>query len=195
MERKLDIFQIKTNNIKPQKGKVLIAEPFLPGSYFSRSIVYLVDHNEKGSVGFILNKPVDFSVDELHEEMPGFDLRISLGGPVSVDSLYFIHTLGEKVPESIPITDDLYWGGNFDVLKNLINAGEVSSNEIRFFMGYSGWGEGQLTEEINEDSWLVYDVSRANVMNDKEHLWIEMVKQVGGRYSLWENFPENPSFN
>lgn len=195
MNKNLDIFRIKTNNVKPQKGRILIAEPFLPGSYFNRSIVYLVEHNKEGSVGFILNKPVDFPVKEFRKEFPKFNDTLYMGGPVNIDSIYYIHTLGEHIPGSILIKDDVYWGGDYNHLKDLINSGFVNNNQVRFFLGYSGWGKNQLMEELKEDSWLVGEISPKRVMEDNIELWKVMVKKQGGIYTLWENFPENPSMN
>ncbi|MDA3930086.1 MAG: YqgE/AlgH family protein [Prolixibacteraceae bacterium] len=195
MNNNLDIFRIKTNNVAPQKGKILIAEPFLPGSYFNRSIIFLVDHNEEGAVGFILNKPVDFPVNEFRKELPKFDELLYMGGPVNIDSIYYIHTLGDLIPNSVHIMDNLYWGGDYEHIKDLINSGSVKKNQVRFFLGYSGWDKEQLKEEIEEDSWLVTDISPKMVMTDNIELWKDMVKKLGGIYSLWENFPENPSMN
>lgn len=195
MNLNLDIFRIRTNNLSPRKGRILIAEPFLPGEYFNRAIILLVDHGQAGTVGFILNKPVDFKVDGFQNEFPGLTTTLGLGGPVSTDSLYYIHTLGDRLTGSLHIDRDLYWGGNYDQLKELINQKQVGADQVRFFLGYSGWGQGQLQEELDEDSWLVSDISPARVMKADEKLWIEMVKQLGGKYSIWENFPENPSMN
>jgi putative transcriptional regulator len=195
MNLNLDIFKIKTNNISPQKGRILIAEPFLPGSYFNRAIVLLVEHNEEGSVGFILNKPVDFPVKEFYTEFPKFNDQLFLGGPVEIESVYYIHKLGKYIPGSIHIMDDLFWGGDFDHLKDLINSGFAGNNQVRFFLGYSGWGKNQLQEELDEDSWLVSDISSSIVITDTNEMWKEMVVKLGGKYSLWENFPENPSMN
>ncbi len=191
----LDIFKIRSNHMSPRKGRILIAEPFLPGDYFNRSIIFIVDHNSKGTVGFILNKPVDFPVDGFYQEFPGLKTTLSLGGPVSTESLYYIHTLGEKLQGSLHIANNLYWGGNFDQLKTLINCKSVNPDQVRFFLGYAGWDSGQLQEELKENSWLVSDISPLKVMKTDPKLWLEMVKQVGGKYSLWENFPENPSMN
>jgi putative transcriptional regulator len=190
-----DIFRIKTNNLAPKKGRVLIAEPFLPGSYFSRSIVFLVDHSKKGTVGFILNKPVDYPVANVRKEFPNINIQIYLGGPVSIDSMYYIHTLGKQVPDSIHISENLYWGGDYEHLKMLINTKAVSPDQVRFFVGYSGWDAGQLQQELKEDSWLVSDIQASKVLGSAEEMWVEMVKKQGGKYQMWENFPENPSMN
>ncbi|MDO9614215.1 MAG: YqgE/AlgH family protein, partial [Bacteroidota bacterium] len=108
----------------------------------------------------------------------------------------FIHTLGDAIPGSLHIKEDLYWGGDFEVLKRQIKLGLVRSNQVRFFLGYSGWDPGQLEEEIKENSWLVTDLAQADLMTIEENeLWVESVRSIGGKYSMWENFPENPSLN
>lgn len=195
MPLNIDIFKIRTNNVLPKKGRILIAEPFLPGSYFNRSIVFLVEHGSEGTVGFILNKPVDFEVVGFDEEFPNFKERLYVGGPVSNESVYYIHTMGDLIPNSVKIMDGLFWGGDFDHLKDLIHTGFADNTKVRFFLGYSGWDKDQLKEELDEDSWLVADISPKIVMQSSEALWKDMVKQLGGKYSLWENFPENPALN
>ncbi len=196
MKKNLDIFKIKTNNIAPKKGRVLIAEPFLSGNYFNRSVVILVAFSEKGAVGFILNKRVDFPIHDIFPDFPEFDAKVYLGGPVSTDSIYFIHKLGNQLPGSIQVLDNLYWGGDFNELKRLIKLGVIRSSDIRFFLGYSGWDSGQLEGELKEDSWLVTDVDEETVMRElNQASWVDFVKKAGSRYTIWEHFPENPAFN
>ena len=196
MNNKLDIFRIKTNNMSPQKGRILIAEPFLSGSYFNRSVVLLAAFSEKGAVGFILNKKVEVSVQDILPDFPEFSGQIYLGGPVATDSVYFIHKLGDKLPGSIHVLGELYWGGDFEELKRQINSGLINPADIRFFLGYSGWDAGQLERELKEDSWLVNNVEQQTVMRElNQDSWFDFVKKVGRRYKVWENFPENPSLN
>ncbi|MEZ5106113.1 MAG: YqgE/AlgH family protein [Draconibacterium sp.] len=196
MKENLDIFKIKTNNIPPQKGRILIAEPFLPGDYFSRSVVFLVAHSEKGAVGFILNKRIEFDLQDVFLDFPDFDAKVFLGGPVAADSIFFIHKLGDLLPGSIHVLGDLYWGGDFESLKKQIAGGNIDPADIHFFLGYSGWDAGQLEDEIKEDSWLVTDVDEKEVINEKsEQSWSDFVKKAGNRYKIWENFPENPTYN
>jgi len=196
MKENLDIFKIRTNNIPPQKGRILIAEPFLHGDYFSRSVVILVAHSKKGAVGFILNKKIDFSLQEFFPGFPAFDANVYLGGPVSPDSIFFIHRIGSLLPGSIKVTGNLYWGGDFEILKSMIAEKQVHSRDIHFYLGYSGWDSGQLEDEIKEDSWLVTDVEEETIMRDANQVsWSDFVKKAGNRYSIWENFPENPNFN
>jgi putative transcriptional regulator len=196
MKLNMNIFRIETNHVAPQIGHILIAEPFLAGSYFNRSIILLASYSEKGAVGFILNKKVDYPVEDLFVDFPDFDSEIHIGGPVGTDSIYFIHTLGNLIPGSLHIKEDLYWGGDFDALKFQIKLGLVRPNQIRFFLGYSGWDPGQLEEEIKENSWLVADISQDYLMSiNEDEMWVESVRSIGGKYTMWENFPENPSLN
>lgn len=196
MKLNTNIFRIETNHVAPKQGYILIAEPFLAGSYFNRSIILLASCNENGAVGFILNKKVEFPVEDIFVDFPDFDAEIHIGGPVGTDSVYFIHTLGAIIPDSIHIRDDLYWGGDFDALKLHIKLGLVNPHQVRFFLGYSGWESGQLEEEIKENSWLVADISQEELMRINENdMWAESVKAMGGKYKMWENFPENPSLN
>ena len=196
MKGNLDIFKIRTNNVPPQKGRILIAEPFLHGDYFSRSVVFLVAHSEKGAVGFILNKKIDFRLQDVFLDFPEFDAHVYLGGPVSADSIFFVHKVGEKLPGSIKVLGNLSWGGDFETLKNLISKGMVKPSDIHFFLGYSGWDAGQLEGEIKEDSWLVTDVDENAIMRESQDVsWTDFVVKAGNRYSIWQNYPENPSFN
>lgn len=192
-----DIFKIQSNDVLPRKGRVLISEPFLPGNYFNRSVILLAAHNsKKGSVGFILNKKIDFQIQDYIAGFEDFEGDVYIGGPVSTDSIYFIHCRADLIPGSIQVLDDIHWGGDFEELKRLINLGIIKSKEVRFFLGYSGWDAGQLDREIKENSWLVDDVDSTMVLKKMgTESWFEFVKKVGKRYTIWENFPENPSLN
>lgn len=190
----LDIFKIEST-LQPKQGRVLIAEPFLPGDYFSRSTVLLVQCSEEGDVGFILNKPTDLEVKHLFKGFPDFDANAFLGGPVSNDKLFFLHTLGEKIADSLPVSGELYWSGNFDNLVSLIRAGLVEEEEVRFFLGYSGWSAGQLATEIADHSWVVVEPTIESILSSDENFWNESIKSIGGNALLWQNFPENPELN
>jgi putative transcriptional regulator len=191
-----DIFKIQTNNVLPKKGRILISEPFLPGNYFNRAIILLAAYGKKGSVGFILNKKVEFQIQDYITGFDDFEADVYVGGPVSTDSIYFIHKRADLIPNSIPVVDDIHWGGDFEEMKRLVNLGIIHTGEIRFFLGYSGWDAGQLEREIKENSWLVDDIDPGLLLSDLgSDAWVDFVKKVGNRYSMWVNFPENPSLN
>ena len=194
MQLDYDFFKI-SRKLAPKQGRLIISEPFLPGNYFSRSTILLVEHSEKGAIGFILNKPIETPIKELFKDFPEFSGDVYVGGPVGSESIFYIHTLGDRLHGSIHVKDDLYWGGDFENLKSLISAGLVDMDQIRFFIGYSGWSEGQLENEIAENSWLVTEAPVDAIMNSDEDFWIDSVKNAGGHYELWQHFPEDPTLN
>ncbi|HTL81073.1 MAG TPA: YqgE/AlgH family protein [Bacteroidia bacterium] len=184
------------NKLMPRTGRILISEPFLGDGYFRRAVVLLVEHNDKGSVGFILNKPLDITIDEAIPGFPSFDFNTMFGGPVSRDQLYFVHTLGDKIKDSVPIADGLWWLGDFDQVKVMLDNKEISVNEMRFFIGYAGWDKGQLLKEMEERSWFVSEVDLDMIFSaDPENMWQEAVKKMGAEYKLMADFPEDPSLN
>ena len=191
-----DILKIRSNNIKPSRGKVLISEPFLIDYYFKRSVVLLAEHNEEGSFGLIINKPVDMKLGDVVKDFPEFDSQVYLGGPVKTDSLFFIHTRGDLIEESMKILNGLYWGGDIDHVKELITIGKLQPDEIKFFVGYAGWISKQLDGELARNSWLVSNIKAEQVMQmNTERLWKSTIKQLGGDYSYWTNFPNDPAMN
>lgn len=184
-------------SVKPKKGNLLIAEPTITGDIsFNRSVVLLADHNEEGSVGFILNKPLRYTLHDLIPEIAaGF--KIFNGGPIEQDNLYFIHNIPQLISGSIEIAEGIYWGGNFEETKNLINQGKISRNNIRFFLGYSGWDAEQLQNELECHSWIISENDLRNKIIGKSPIdfWKEKIKQQGGDYLIWSNAPENPIYN
>jgi putative transcriptional regulator len=191
-----DILKIKTNNISPAKGKILISEPFLLDYYFKRSVVLLAEHNEEGSFGLIVNKPVEWKLGTILKGFPDFDAPVYIGGPVKTDSLYFIHTRADIIDDSLEILDGLYWGGDIEIVKELIMINQIASNEIKFFVGYSGWVAKQLEEELERNSWLVSKIKPQKIMQaDTENLWDDTLEQLGEDYSYWTNFPSDPAMN
>lgn len=183
--------------IKPQRGNLLIAEPTIIGdSSFNRSIVLLADHNEEGSIGFILNKPLEYTISDLVPEIE-VPFKVYNGGPVEQDNLYFIHKVPELIPNSIEISLGVFWGGDFNNVADLIAKNEIKETDIRFFLGYSGWEVNQLENELKTNSWLVTEnVYKKDIISkDYESFWKEKMLEFGGEYSIWSNAPENPNYN
>ena len=142
-------------SLNPTKGVLLIAEPSIIGDVsFNRSVVLLAEHNESGSIGFILNKPLKYRLNDFLPEVNS-SLRVFNGGPVEQDNLYFIHTVPELIPDSIEISNGIYWGGDFNTILDMLNNNELKEDQIQFFLGYSGWAFDQLESELKENSWVV----------------------------------------
>lgn len=184
-------------DLKPKKGKLLIAEPALTGDVsFNRSVVLLAEHNHDGSVGFILNKPLEYQINDLITEIE-IPFQVYNGGPVEQDNLYFIHKVPHLINNSIEISDGIYWGGDFDITINLINNKVISEDDIRFFLGYSGWSSLQLDQELTSKSWIVIknEYESEIIQRSTTAFWKEKMVELGGNYLLWSNAPENPSLN
>lgn len=182
--------------LKPAKGMMLISEPVLSDFYFSKSIILLADHNDEGSFGLIINKPTDLVLSDISDEFSGINIRLFIGGPVKTDSIYFIHTRGDLVKGSTRIMEGLYWGGESEVLKDLILKKEISTSEIRFFIGYSGWQPGQLNREFKEEAWIVSATNANQILNsDPNTLWKDILKSMGKEFAMWVNYPADPSLN
>ena len=181
----------------PKKGHLLIAEPSTLGDVsFNRSVVLLAEHNDEGSIGFILNKPLNYTINDLLPEIEA-SFKIYNGGPVEQDNLYFIHNIPEIIPNSVEISNGIYWGGDFETTKNLINTGEINKNNIRFFLGYSGWSVNQLELEMQENAWIINENSLKKKLLSKSsnQFWKEKIIEQGGEYILFSNAPENPMRN
>lgn len=181
-----------------QKGKLLLSEPsILLDTVFGRSVILLTEYNKQGALGFIINKPIEES--NLSELIPEIQVKLPVyqGGPVEQDSLFFIHTQPELIPYSTEVSDGVYWGGDFEVVKELVNSRNLSSKNIRFFLGYSGWAAGQLENEMDENSWIVIqnNYKSSLLVKAQPDFWKEQLGALGEKYSIWANAPENPELN
>ncbi len=181
----------------PVKGKLLVSEPSIIGDVsFSRSVVFITEFDANGAVGFILNKPMDCTMDEI---IPDFDkpLTVYQGGPVEMDNLYFLHRVPHLIPNSHLISDGIYWGGDFTEVCTLFKEDKITPEDIKFFLGYSGWDKEQLSEEIENHSWVIKNNQLDDTLlsSNIHDLWKREMINLGGKYEMWSNAPENPSLN
>jgi len=185
------------NNDQLKPGSILISEPFLDDNFFSRSVVYLCNHDEEGSFGFILNKYVENDLSEFIDDFPFSETRISVGGPVDTSNLFYIHSFGDAISGSVPMAEGLHIGGDFNNVKELLSADTENVKKIRFFVGYSGWSKDQLIAELKEKSWIVLNsVSSDHILDtSNENVWRDSMKQLGGKFKIMSQFPKNPSDN
>ena len=193
-----NMFKIETNNVKPSKGKILISEPFLSDDIFSRSVVLLVQHNdEEGSMGFVLNKfvPENYYPSEMKRDYP-FKINIAYGGPVEMDKLFYIHNLSpEELPYSLEIMPGLFWGGDYEILRKKLINGEILPDQVRFFIGYSGWAPYQLQSELQRNSWIVGEITPKQVLTPDVDLWKHVLNQFDLKYKLWAIYPQIPELS
>ena len=185
------------NKLEPKSGRILLAEPFMQDEYFQRSVILLCEAGEEGAFGFILNSETTFTVEELNSDFQLPDIKLSLGGPVGTDQLYFLHNLGDQLEGSIQVLKDVWIGGNFDELGKLAASTPEILENVKFYLGYAGWASQQLEDEIKEGTWKVID----NVDGERllapntENLWQELMEELGGKYGLLSKFPVDPSLN
>jgi putative transcriptional regulator len=196
MQTELDLFTILPEDKIPEKGKILISEPFLPDTFFNRTIVYLADHNTEGSVGFILNKKLEIKVCDAISGFEKWEEYLCMGGPVAPDTLHYLHNLGETIPKSVLVSENIFWGGDIDIIRKLIHDGKISESQIRFFLGYSGWSAGQLERELKENSWVIAKVN-PNIILDSQtgNSWKKVLRGLNNKYRMWADFPESPDMN
>jgi putative transcriptional regulator len=178
-----------------KKGKLLISKPLISDGNFHNTVVFLTEYSPAGVVGFIINKPLKLNLSDLVDGITKPNTTLYNGGPVDSDCLYYIHKAPNKIDGSIHIVNDLYWGGNIDQVIGLIKSGVLNSNEIRFFLGYSGWDSDQLNHEINSDSWFVDEIDQSLFECDLETLWINRLKSKSDSYKIWANAPHDISLN
>lgn len=190
-------------------GQLLLSEPFMFDENFRRTVVLICEHSEEtGTVGLIVNKPVKLRLNEIIDEFPPFKGKMFLGGPVGTDTIQFIHTVGDMMEGSIKIAEGLYWGGNFEQLKILVEDGNkarkkegenvlrITADDIHFYLGYSGWSQGQLEEELRNNSWIIADATQQYIFQiPPDNLWKEVMKNMGGVYDTMSGYPENPMLN
>lgn len=182
--------------IAPAPGTLLIAEPFLKDPNFMRTVILLCEHQAEGSFGFVLNRKHDFALDELIHHAEGLPLPVFYGGPVRSDTLHFIHQYPHQIPGGQELCPDTCWGGDFDTAIRLLKNGSIDPEGIRFFIGYSGWSEGQLEQELSDQSWLTVKANRNIVFQfNEEETWKDALRLLGGDYAQLIHYPTDPQLN
>lgn len=186
-----DLFKIK-NTLKPSAGRIIISEPLSNDGFFGRSVVLVNEHNENGSLGFILNKPSRLTVGHFFDQMKKQEIPIFIGGPVATDTLHYIHRSGGTISDSIKIKEDLYWGGDMMALFKLIKSKKLLLKDVKFFIGYSGWEHDQLENEIKNNFWVVSNIETKLILAKRvKDFWAKVVEKTGKEYQFWLNIPED----
>ena len=180
-----------------KNGNLLVSTHHVIGDPdFHRTVVLLAKSEKKGSIGFILNKKLQYNLDEV---LNNIDIKFPLyyGGPVEPDNLFYVHNMGKEISGSILIKDSLFWNGNFNIIIDHIKKGKIKNNNIRFFLGYSGWEKTQLEQEFNQKSWELFDFNPTSDIfkSNPSNMWKKCLNTIGGDYLVWSNSPDNPQMN
>jgi putative transcriptional regulator len=182
--------------IQPAPGILLIADPFLKDPNFLRTVVFLCEHKDEGSFGFVLNRKYENTLDELIPGLDDLKLPVYYGGPVQMDTIHFLHQYPDEIPGSEEVIKGVYWGGDFEKVVEMLKDGTAHPDKIRFYIGYSGWSDGQLTTELEEKSWLTLAGTRKLIFHrNYQEIWKDSLKQLGGDYEMMINFPIDPQLN
>lgn len=177
-------------------GILLISDPFMKDPNFTRTVVLLCEHREEGSFGFVLNKSLSLVLNQVIPEAEGLPLPLFSGGPVQKDSLHFLHQRPDLLPGGLEVFDGVYWGGDFEEVLAGLRSDALKKEEIRFYIGYSGWGVGQLEEELNQKSWITRPASRQLVFHKhQDRIWSDALKDLGGEYQQMVHYPIDPQLN
>jgi len=182
--------------IEPGPGILLIADPFLKDPNFLRTVVFLCEHQTEGSFGFVLNRRYEQTLGDLIPELDGSTIPVHYGGPVQPDTIHFLHQYPELIPGGQEVLKGVYWGGDFDAVVNLLKTDGADATKIRFYIGYSGWSEGQLDGELKEKTWLTATATRRLIFHSKyDEVWKDSLRHLGGDYEIMVNFPIDPQLN
>lgn len=182
--------------IEPGPGILLIADPFLKDPNFLRTVVFLCEHRDDGSFGFVVNRQFSNTLDELVPDAEGITIPVYYGGPVQPDTIHFLHQYPEEIPGGQEVMKGVFWGGDFVKAIDLIKSGQMDNSKIRFFIGYSGWSDGQLQDELKEKSWITVKATRKLIFHKSvDQIWKDALKHLGGDYEMMVNFPIDPQLN
>ena len=194
----MTIFQIESNKETPQPGSLLISAPFLMDHRFSRSVVLMIEHNDEGSMGIVLNKNFNhlMTLNEVVPELSALPpIPLYNGGPVSQNTLFYLHTFAD-LKDALPLSNGLYINGDFEQMKKYLLNGGSAQGVVRFFMGYAGWQKGQLKQEIETNTWMVSKDCQVDLLYMYlRDLWQETLSEMGGKYAVWSRYPKYPIMN
>lgn len=171
------------------RGQLLVAAPILQDPNFHRTVVFVAEHGAEGAMGLVLNRPTETSVgDALPELAPiaGEAEPVYVGGPVATSSVLAVAELDDPDDAS-----ELLFGS-----VGFVQEPNVPVQRGRVFLGYAGWGAGQLESELEEESWLVLPAETDDLFSDDpDGLWSAVLRRQGGPYALLSLMPPDPSLN
>jgi putative transcriptional regulator len=192
----VNIRNIQPHFQPPERGSVLVSEPYLNDFHFRRTVVLISDHSDEGSVGFVLNRLVDLQTNDVIPGLMKYNFPLFFGGPVEPNTLHFIHKVGEAITGAQHIANGIYWGGDIEMIDDLIDKKIARQDDFKFFSGYSGWASGQLDEEIGQKAWWVGKTDLKLMFDDDlDNMWRNIVKSMGNNFSYMADAPEDRSWN
>ncbi|MBO7465846.1 MAG: YqgE/AlgH family protein [Bacteroidales bacterium] len=177
------------------KGKLLVSVPLRSDGYFDRTVIMIIGYDREGAMGFILNRPMHVYLQDLMPQYKGFRNVLYNGGPVGLDSVFYIHRYNQMGDSEQQLMEGLYYGGSESEIRSLMSFGMMDDDHIRFFAGYAGWSAGQLEQELAKRIWVVAEMRRKYLDVPSDRLWRSVVHDLGESYSSWLEIPDRASYN
>jgi putative transcriptional regulator len=175
---------------------LLIADAGMQDGNFARSVVLLCEHGGAGTFGLVLNDPLPVELKDVSPEFAGIETPVYRGGPVQMDTLHILHRGTQAAVGGHEVLPGVWWGGDYDRLRELLRDGVVAAADCRFFLGYSGWSGGQLDGELKRDSWYLHPATADLVfVDDPRDHWRQVLRDMGPEYALPATFPDHPMLN
>lgn len=183
------------NGIEPTKGCILLSEPFLQDPHFERSVIILCEYLPEETFGFVLNHNADLELNDLMVIAPK-GIPVFIGGPVANNSLFYLHTFND-ISSSEEILPGLFFGGDLTEIFANLSLNQAHKENVRFFIGYSGWSKGQLEQEIIERAWICVNNIPRNTLFSKNtsNLWRKCMSHQGKQFHTFALFPKNITDN
>jgi putative transcriptional regulator len=178
------------------KGRLLVATPVLSDGIFDRSVVLMLEHDDEGALGIVLNQP---SRTEVADPLPGWARLaasppvVFVGGPVSPDAAVCLARVSDETTEGwTPLVAGV---GSLDLRTDPDITG-AGIQELRVYSGYSGWAGGQLEDEIEAGAWFVVDTHAGDALcTDPDELWQRVLRRQRGTVAMFASYPPDPSAN
>jgi len=179
------------------QGQLLIAAPSLRDSNFFKSVILLVQHNEQGSLGVILNQPIEMTIEEAWPQISQSPCNVEgtlyQGGPCP-GPLMVLHT---DAPQSqMEVVNGVYFNTDKDTIEQLV---QNATGPLKFFVNYAGWSAGQLEDEIACGGWILTSASTSQIFSKSEDLWTDVLRIASRRARLSgidpKLIPDDPSVN
>ncbi len=180
---------------KIEKGKFLVSSPTLRDPNFWQTVILLCEHGPEGSLGVIINRPTEVEVSTAVNSLPnlGGVGRVYAGGPVQKSAMLIL-CYGNEPPEESTILKNVFLAKDLDMLK--IPGLLGPEGKLRCFLGYAGWGQGQLEAELKAGAWELQPAESDLIFDaDPSSLWQKMMHRMGGEWEIYSTMPPDPSLN
>lgn len=187
-------------DLRVEAGTLLAAWPDLMDPNFMHSVVLICQHSTEGAYGLVTNQATTYTLRDLLPEHPVLgrsEFRVHVGGPVERETLQFLHVVPDAIPGGVSLDGRLWIGGEFDALAGYVTEDvERAASNVRIFLGYSGWGAGQLEAELDLGSWIPAPPSMEAIFGPAgEPTWRRVVRSIGDAGNVLETQPPDVSWN